>query len=131
MGVVAYVCEVGVFIVLTASGAFLEGSVLTAKAIAATVGGAAAFAGNRRLTFHSGRSGWASAWRFVTVGAVAALLGVGCLFVSHYLLGLRSGVADNVSANVVGVAVASVFRFWAYRWWVFPPPAVPPVPQPV
>jgi putative flippase GtrA len=32
---------------------------------------------------------------------------------------LRSGLADNVSANVVGTILGTLFRFWAYRRWVF------------
>ena len=48
--------------------------------------------------------------------------------VSHYVLGLRSAVADNVSANVVGVGLGTAFRFVAYRFWVFRSP--PPVEDP-
>ena len=37
----------------------------------------------------------------------------------HYMLGLTSPLADNVSANVVGLFAGSALRFAAYRWWVF------------
>jgi putative flippase GtrA len=39
---------------------------------------------------------------------------------SRYALGLDGVVADNVSGNIIGVGLALVFRFWAYRRWVFP-----------
>jgi len=45
--------------------------------------------------------------------------GVLSLAVSHYLLGLQSPLADNISANVVGLAAGTTFRFWAYRRYVF------------
>jgi dolichol-phosphate mannosyltransferase len=41
------------------------------------------------------------------------------LLVSHDLLGYTSRLADNVSANVVGLALGAVFRFWAYKRFVF------------
>jgi len=50
---------------------------------------------------------------------LAAGLQVGCLVVSRELLGLRSAWADNVSANVVGMALATAFRFWTFRTFVF------------
>ncbi|MSW42688.1 MAG: GtrA family protein, partial [Actinobacteria bacterium] len=31
-----------------------------------------------------------------------------------------SPLADNVSANVIGLGLGTIFRFWSYRRWVFP-----------
>jgi len=42
-----------------------------------------------------------------------------CVGISHYWLGFTSVLADNVAKNLVGVGFASVFRFWAYRRFVF------------
>jgi len=41
--------------------------------------------------------------------------------VSHYLLGFRSALADNISGNVVGVLLGNVFRYFMYRFFVFKP----------
>jgi dolichol-phosphate mannosyltransferase len=41
------------------------------------------------------------------------------LVVSHDVLGYTSRLADNISANVVGLALGAVFRFWTYRKFVF------------
>jgi len=62
---------------------------------------------------------------FVLLSGVGLLIAEACLLVSRGLLGTRSLVADNLAANVVGLGIAMVFRFWAYRRWVFPaqPPA--------
>ncbi|MDP2014193.1 MAG: GtrA family protein, partial [Actinomycetota bacterium] len=50
-------------------------------------------------------------------------IAIGCLYISHYVLGLTSALADNLSANVIGLGLGTLFRFWSYRKWVFP--AVP------
>ncbi|MFF1633589.1 GtrA family protein [Leifsonia sp. NPDC058248] len=44
-----------------------------------------------------------------------------CIWVSHYLLGYTSLLADNISNNVIGLALGTLFRFTFYRWWVFSP----------
>ena len=44
-----------------------------------------------------------------------------CIWVSHYLLGFADPFSDNVSANVVGLALGMVFRFALYRWWIYSP----------
>jgi putative flippase GtrA len=41
------------------------------------------------------------------------------LLVSHDLLGYTSRLADNVSANVIGLGLGAVFRFWTYKRFVF------------
>ncbi len=52
----------------------------------------------------------------VNLGAAVQLL---CLAVSHYGLGYTSQRADTVSGAVVGMALATVVRFWGTRTWVF------------
>ena len=37
------------------------------------------------------------------------------------LLALTSPIADNISANGVGLVLGMLFRFAFYRWWVFSP----------
>ncbi|CAM3631012.1 hypothetical protein GCM10009799_48880 [Nocardiopsis rhodophaea] len=36
------------------------------------------------------------------------------------ILGLDSPLARNISGNFIGVGLATLFRFWSYRLWVFP-----------
>jgi putative flippase GtrA len=48
------------------------------------------------------------------------IISLSCLWVSHYLLGFESALADNISANVIGLVLGTVFRFWGYHNWVFP-----------
>jgi hypothetical protein len=58
---------------------------------------------------------------FVLVSLGGMAIGLGCLWVSHYLLGYTSLLADNISTNVIGLALGTAFRFWLYRVWVFSP----------
>jgi putative flippase GtrA len=55
----------------------------------------------------------------VSIGGM--LIGLACLWVSHYLLGFTSLLADNVATNVLGLALGTAFRFTLYKWWVFAP----------
>jgi putative flippase GtrA len=80
--------------------------------------------GNRYWAF-SGQRQDNAAREGVEFFAVSLVTGTGipllCVWVSHYLLGMVGPVADNISANVVGLAVGMLFRFALYRWWVFSP----------
>jgi putative flippase GtrA len=53
-------------------------------------------------------------------------IGLACLWFSHYVLGFTSLLADNISSNVIGLALGTVFRFWLYRSWVFRPRILSP-----
>ncbi|WP_426623226.1 GtrA family protein [Leifsonia sp. McL0607] len=80
--------------------------------------------GNRYWAF-SGQRQQSAAREGVEFFAVSLATGTGipllCIWASHYLLGLANPVADNISANVVGLALGMLFRFALYRWWVFSP----------
>lgn len=98
------------------------------KVVSSAVAIAVAFAGSRHYTWRDRRTD--SPLReyalFVLFSVLAAGIQLACLVVSHDLLGLRSALADNISANVVGMGLATLFRFWTFRSFVFPPrPAVP------
>ena len=47
------------------------------------------------------------------------LIAVGCLWFSHYVLELTSPLADNIAANVVGVGLGTIFRYFCYKYLVF------------
>ncbi|GAA2720058.1 GtrA family protein [Cellulomonas aerilata] len=94
-----------------------------AKVVSSAAAIAVAFAGSRWWTWRhrrGSRIGREYAL-FVLFSVLAGGIQVGCLLVSRDVLGLRSAVADNVSANVVGMALATLFRFWTFRTYVFPP----------
>ncbi|MCP2031657.1 putative flippase GtrA [Okibacterium sp. HSC-33S16] len=96
---------------------------LLAKVISTVLAIAANWLGNRYWTFRNHRQ--ASTARegieFFAVSLVGMGIGLLCLWVSHYVLGFTSVLADNIAANVVGLALGAVFRFTLYRYWVFAP----------
>jgi putative flippase GtrA len=66
--------------------------------------------------------------RYVAVTAAGLGLALAPIAVARYVLGLEGAVAMNVAANVVGLGVAAVFRFYGYRRWVFAPQDRAPAP---
>jgi putative flippase GtrA len=86
--------------------------------------------GNRFWTFreHRGPQLLREGIEFGIVSVGGMLIGLGCLFVSHYLLGFTSVVADNISGNVIGLGLGTLFRFTFYRLWVFSPRRGEPAP---
>jgi putative flippase GtrA len=123
VGLAAYGTDVAVFNVLRVAGTAPVG----AKALSSVLAVAVAFAGSRWWTWPD-RSGPGLARQsvlFVLFSALGAGLQLLCLVGSREVLGLRDALSDNVSANVVGMALATAFRFWSFRTFVFP--AAPPV----
>jgi putative flippase GtrA len=108
------------------------GEPIVAKVVSTVVATTAAFVGNRFWTWrHRERSGLVREYPlYFAVNLVGLGIAVACLWTTHHWLGtywpvLTTTLADNLSANVVGVGLASLFRFWAYRRYVF---RVDPVP---
>lgn len=119
VGGVAFVVDIATFNVARQA---LELGPLTAKTLSVALATTVAYAGNRVWTFrHRDRQGLAREYvLFVVLNGVGLLIALACLGVTYYVLGLRSVLAENVSANVVGLGLGTAFRFWAYRRWVFP-----------
>lgn len=56
---------------------------------------------------------------FVFFNIVGLGIALACLGISRYALGLDSQLADNISGNGIGLVLGTLFRFWAYRTFVF------------
>ncbi|GAA2516415.1 GtrA family protein [Rarobacter incanus] len=122
VGLLAYVVDVGVFNLLRfGPGDLLEAKPLTAKVISAAIATLVAWTGNRYWTFAGKRTKNSlrelAGFAIVNVGGMA--IAVATLWVSHYVFGFTSALADNVAANVVGLVLGTIFRYIAYRTWVF------------
>ncbi|GAB3988155.1 GtrA family protein [Nocardioides marmoraquaticus] len=121
IGALAFVVDVGVFNLLRQ---LVELGPLTSKTVAVVLATSVAFVGNRSWTFGdrgAGRRLRTAYVLFFAANGVALLISLACLGLSTYVLGLDSVVAENVSSNVVGLGLGTLFRFWAYARWVFPP----------
>ena len=124
VGLVAFIVDIGVFNLLmgiTSDGP-LHDKPLTAKIVSVTVATTVAYFGNRYWTFrHRGRTSMRREYLlFFVLNIVGLFISVGCLWLSHYALGFTGKLADNISANGIGLVLGTTFRFWSYRRWVFP-----------
>lgn len=118
-GLAAYATDVAVFNVLLL-GADVPSA--PAKIASSVVAIAVAFVGSRWFTWrHRPRTHVGREYAlFLVFSALAAGIQLACLLVARHVLGLTSPLADNISGNVVGMALATLFRFWTFRTFVFP-----------
>jgi putative flippase GtrA len=118
VGAMAFVIDVGVMNLLRHT--ILEDKPTTAKFISASLATLFAWAGNRTWTFRHRRSRPVhhEMALFAITNVIALCIGVGCIAFSHYVLDQRTLLADNI-ANIVGIGLGTIFRFWAYREFVF------------
>ncbi|MFY0408178.1 GtrA family protein [Solicola sp. PLA-1-18] len=124
VGGLGFVTDVGLFNVLrSGEGALLADKPLTAKVVSVVVATVVTYVGNRQLTWRHRPRGdrRRELVLFFVFNGIGLAISVGALAVSHYLLGLTSPLADNIAANGVGLVLGTLFRFWAYRTFVFPP----------
>jgi putative flippase GtrA len=131
IGLIGYVIDVSLFNGLQYHGGegVLHDQPLTAKIVSTALATTWTYFGNRHWTFkHRARTSFRREYvMFFALNGIGMLIAVGCLWVSHYALGLDSPLADNISANFVGIAFGTLFRFWSYRKWVFlEHPELPP-----
>lgn len=123
VGGVAFAIDLVIFNVLLQAG----WESLAAKTCSTVVATTVAFIGNRFWTWrHRAHSNMARQYTlFFVFNAIGLGIGLSCLAISHYGLGQLSPVfqtklADNISGQLVGTAVGTLFRFWSYRRFVFP-----------
>jgi putative flippase GtrA len=119
VGTVAFLVDISLYNVLAST--VLDDSPIAAKVASVAVATTVSWLGSRYLTFRRtrGRSIRSETLLFALTNFVGLLIATGCLYVSHYLLGFDSQLADNISGNVVGVIAGNVFRYFAYRYIVF------------
>ncbi|WP_326736549.1 GtrA family protein [Streptomyces sp. NBC_01022] len=55
---------------------------------------------------------------FLLFSAVGAVIETGVLYAATYGFGWNSPVQSNVF-KILGIGIATMFRFWSYRTWVF------------
>ena len=94
---------------------------IIAKAISTVIAATSSYFMNRHWTWRDrARTG---VRRELTIFLVMSAIGLGitetCLLISHYVFHLTSLAADNISANVVGLLLATAWRFYSFRKWVF------------
>jgi len=95
---------------------------LTSKVISTTVATTSAYFLNRHWSFsHRARTGLAREYvLFFVLNGIALVMGLLVLGLTRYGFGLTGKLSLNV-ANLIGIGLGTIFRFWSYKRWVFPP----------
>ncbi len=124
VGGAGYVIDVAAFNLLLGNGPLAGHDPTLARMAAVLIAMCVTYVGNRTLTWR-GQPG-ANRRREVGLFIVFNIVGFGfsaiTLAISHDLLGLTSRLADNVSANVFGLALGTIFRYLTYKRFVFATP---------
>ncbi|MFF3063321.1 GtrA family protein [Oerskovia sp. NPDC057915] len=126
VGTVAFFVDLGLFNLLRfGPWDALSASPLEAKAIAVSVATVVSWLGSRYWTFSDRRTSrhGRELLTFLLVNAAGMAISLGVLAFTTDVLGLTSPLAENVAANGVGLALANVFRYVAYRRVVFTGPS--------
>jgi putative flippase GtrA len=124
IGILGYVVDVAIFNAMRLGalgiGHFWQGPI-GAKIISFAFATLVTWFGNRYWTFreHRRKNFAIELLEFSAVSVGGLLIGLLCLWVSHYALGLDNLVADNISSNVIGLVLGTAFRFLLYRFWVY------------
>lgn len=132
VGIIAFIIDFALFnVALTVFDMASPVAKICSTAIAASV----AFVGNRFWTWrHRVRSNIAREYvLYFVLNAIGLSFSLLMLGITDYALGsvwpiFQHPVVDNISANLVGTAMGTTFRFWSYRRWVFLHPDTQPVP---
>lgn len=99
----------------------LNGRPLVGYVLANLVGMAISYRGTRSWAFRHRATvhvdGGRTAWVVINVATMAIPLA--CLWLSRSVLGLDDPFSDNVSANVIGLALANATRFYLSRQFIF------------
>jgi putative flippase GtrA len=125
VGAIAFVIDFGATNVLRFG---LHWGPLTSKVIATVLAATFAYLGNRFWTFrHREQSGLAREYfLFFVLNGIGLLISLLIIGFVTYTLGLHDVLSYNI-AQILGMALGTLFRFWSYKKWVFLPPELPPV----
>ena len=121
VGGLGYVVDVASFNLLRSAPMLSTVDPSYARVAAVALAMVVTYSGNRLLTWRGQSSG--DRRREIGLFIVFNIIGLGpsvaALVISHDLLGMTSRLADNISANVVGLALGTLFRYWTYKRFVF------------
>lgn len=123
VGAIAYIVNLGLFNLLVHFPISpLDDRPVTGSLLAGIVSILVAYFGNRFWTWKDRprRAMSREIALFFIINGVGILMSAAVLFISRYILGFQSALADNIAANVIGIGLGTIFRFWSYRVWVFP-----------
>lgn len=119
VGGLGWVIDNGIYIILHTS--LMNGSTLKARVVSSSIAILFSWFANRYWTFRHRRGDrvWREFLVFIFVSLIGMAIAILCQYVSHYILGFKNLDADLISGGVVGLILGTIFRFLAYRFFVF------------
>lgn len=119
VGGVAFVIDSGIYVWLLHGP--MSDSQVKAKIVAGVVATMFSWVANRYWTFRHRRQ--ANVLRelvmFIIMNAIGLGIAAACVWVTKYWLGLTDPTSVFIAGSVVGLVLGTIFRFFAYRFWVF------------
>ncbi len=123
VGLVGFAVDIGIFnvLMLGVAGEGWWSHPVGAKFVSTCAAIVVNWVGNRFWTFRKDRHHHIVREFVEFVVASVAGMGVTLAFVwfTHDVLGFTSLLADNISANVIGLGLGTAVRFVLYRYWVW------------
>ncbi|MFL4476428.1 GtrA family protein [Paeniglutamicibacter sp. MACA_103] len=119
VGGVAFIIDSGIYLWM------LEGpmhdSEVKAKIIAGVVATMFSWVANRFWTFRHRRQSNVvrELVMFLIMNAIGLGIAAACVFITKYWIGLTDTTSLFIAGSVVGLVLGTIFRFFAYRFWVF------------
>ncbi|SEF10823.1 Putative flippase GtrA (transmembrane translocase of bactoprenol-linked glucose) [Arthrobacter alpinus] len=99
----------------------MSDSTIKARVVSTAIATLFAWFANRYWTFRHRRS--EQVWKEFSLFLLMNGLGLGivlvCQVISRYVLGFTSFTADFIAGGVIGLVLGTIFRFLAYRYFVF------------
>jgi putative flippase GtrA len=129
VGALAFVVDNGGYNLLVfglpggAQGGVMQSAPVQASVLATGAAALFSWVGNRYWTYrHQHREKVTHELAlFLVANGVGLVITAGTVFASRHLLGLDSALSDN-TARILGWVLATLFRFYAYRRYVFVAP---------
>ncbi|MFQ4148359.1 GtrA family protein [Arthrobacter sp. LAPM80] len=119
VGGLGWIIDNGIYTILW-HGPMSEGTI-KARVVSTIIATLFAWFANRYWTFRHRKSErvWKEFALFLLMNGFGLGMVLACQVISRYVLGLTSFTADFIAGGVVGLVLATIFRFLAYRYFVF------------
>lgn len=98
---------------------------LVAFVLANLLGMVVSYRGSRSWAFRNREAVGVAGGRvaFLVINVASMIIPLACLAFTRYVLGRADPIADNIAANVVGLGLGTLARFWAIRTFIFVGPS--------
>ncbi|OMH23817.1 hypothetical protein BKD30_10590 [Tersicoccus phoenicis] len=119
VGAVGYVINNGVWFLLVHGP--MQDSYAKARVVSGIVATLFAWVANRYWTFRHKRqpNKVRELVQFLVINAIGVGIEAGCVWFTVYVLGLTDTTSSFIAGGVIGLGLGTIFRFIAYRYWVF------------